>query len=244
MNSELYYNSYEQRYQTVYQAGVARWGHSPKNEELISVLTEWVEQYSLRGKKVVEFACGEGASGVILSELGCIYHGVDIAPSAIEKTQKLISKYPNARVSLLDMVKETVEDKYDAALDVTGLHMLITDLDRNKYLSNAYSSLKKDSPMLFFKESYRANSYSGAVKSIDDWYMINDIDYITPQPRNVKVDGKDVEVFIPVLPARAKNENLYIQEMINVGFVVDRFQVNGELDEIQYSANIYVHKSK
>lgn len=242
MNKEPYYTSYEKRYRTVYQAGRTRWGHSPDNAELISVLTEWVEKYNIRGKKVIEFACGEGASGVILSELGCIYHGIDIAPSAIEKAQKLLSKYPNASVSLLDMVKEKVDDKYDAGLDVMGLHMLVTDLDRNNYLSNAFFSLKNNSPMLFFNESYRDNSYSGKVKSIDDWYMISDIDYVTSQQSHVTVEGKDVEVFIPFLPARAKNKNLYIQEMTDVGFIVDKFQVNGESQEIQYSANIYVHK--
>lgn len=63
-----------------------RWGHSPDDEILYNTLKTWVEENGLKGKKIIEYACGEGACGVILSELGCIYHGVDISPFAIEKS--------------------------------------------------------------------------------------------------------------------------------------------------------------
>ena len=84
--SELYYEAYEKRYQAVYAAGVENWGHSFDNNVLYNALKNWVEENNLKGKKIIEFACGEGASGVILSELGCVYFGVVISPSGIEKT--------------------------------------------------------------------------------------------------------------------------------------------------------------
>ena len=77
MSNKPYYLAYEKRYQTVFSAGVKRWGHSPDDSELLATITEWVKQNNLSGKRVLEFACGEGATGVILSKLGCIYHGVD-----------------------------------------------------------------------------------------------------------------------------------------------------------------------
>ena len=46
----------------------------------------------------------------------------------------LLEKYPNANCEVLDMVKESVTEKYDAALDCMGLHMLVTDNDRKNYL--------------------------------------------------------------------------------------------------------------
>ena len=117
---EAYYMAYEKRYQAVFSAGVERWGHSPDDRVLYNTLRSWVEQNGLQGKKVIEYACGEGACGAILSELGCIYHGVDIAPSAVEKSKKLLEKYPYATVELLDMVKQGVGEKFDAALDCMG----------------------------------------------------------------------------------------------------------------------------
>ena len=53
-----------------------------------------MEENNLQGKTMIEYACGEGACGVILSELGCIYHGVDISPSAIAKYKELLKNYP------------------------------------------------------------------------------------------------------------------------------------------------------
>ncbi|WDV47761.1 class I SAM-dependent methyltransferase [Clostridiaceae bacterium M8S5] len=240
MDNKNYYNNYEERYRILHQAGIESWGQSAEDEDLIFTLTKWVEKYNLVGKKVIEFACGEGACGLILSKLGCIYHGVDIAPSAIETTQQLLANYPNARVTLLDMVKETLEDKYDAALDVCGLHMLITDSDRAKYLTNVFSSLKDNSPMLFYNESYRDNAYMGTVKSIHDWYEVMNIDK-SPKQRVIKIEEKDIEIAIPILQARPKNKELYIKEMVGVGFIVDEVIINTYQD-VQTSANIYVHK--
>lgn len=242
---EPYYLAYEKRYQAVFSAGAKRWGHSPDDETLYQTLKSWVEENHLQGKSVVEYACGEGASGVILSELGCVYHGVDISPSAIEKSKKTLKKYPNATVEVLDMVKESVKETFDAALDCMGFHMLITDHDRNLYLKNAYHSLKENSPMLFFRESYRQNgTYHGVVHSIEEWEQITGDDYCTPQLRQVKNTDEDrmVEVMIPLLPARAKDRNQYIEEFESAGFCVEKFVEMNASTNMIHSASIYVRK--
>lgn len=242
---ETYYLAYEKRYQAVFAAGVERWGHSPDDEVLYHTLKTWVEENNLQGKSVVEYACGEGACGVILSELGCIYHGVDISPSAIEKSKKLLEKYPNATVEVRDMVLESVKEKYDAALDCMGFHMLITDHDRSLYLKNAYNALKENSPMLFFRESYRKDgTYHGVVHSIEEWEQITGDDYHTPQLRRVTNadEGRVVEVLIPLIPARAKNKNQYIEEFGNAGFKIENFMEMDTSTNILSSATIYVRK--
>jgi len=242
---EPYYMAYEKRYQAVFSAGAERWGHSPDNEVLYHTLKSWVEENNLQGKSIIEYACGEGACGVILSALGCIYHGVDISPSAIEKSSKLLEKYPNATVEVLDMVKESVEEKYDAALDCMGLHMLVTDRDRELYLKNAYNALNENAPMLFFRESYRnAGTYRGIINSVDEWAQITGEDYKTPQLRQVRRsdNGDIVEVLVPLLPARAKDKNGYIEEFENIGFAVEKFIEMDVSSAIPHSASIVVRK--
>lgn len=242
MEQDKYYKRYEQRYQEAYKAGAERWGYSPDDETLEAILTKWVEENHLRGKKIIEFACGEGASGLILSRLGCIYHGVDIAPSALQKASELLKDFPQAKVTELDMVENRLEDIYDAALDVMGIHMLVTDTDRHKYLMNMFNVLKNNAPVLFFHECYRDVIYSGFIESVEQWIEINKIDCTTPERRSVKVGNDEVDIFIPLLPARPKSKEQYIKEMEGHGFAVDAFHVNGESKEIQYSANIYLHK--
>ena len=241
---EPYYMAYEQRYKAVYSAGVERWGHQPTDEVLYNTLKAWVEENSLKGKKIIEYACGEGACGVILSELGCIYHGVDISPSAVDKSKKFLTEYPDATVEVLDMVKERVNGKYDAALDCMGLHMLITDIDRKNYLQNACSALKEGAPMLFFRESYRDDAPSCRINTIDEWAKLTESDYSTLQPRQVKNEssGEITEVMIPLLPARAKNKAGYVKEFEDAGFFVVDFKEMDSSSAIPHSATVWVRK--
>lgn len=239
MNEKPYYLAYEKRYQAVYAAGISGWGHSPDDKILYETLKNWVEANRLQGKKVIEFACGEGASGVILSRLGCIYHGVDISPSAVEKAKETLNGIPNTTVSILDMVKETVGEIYDGALDCMGLHMLITDADRHTYLKNACSVLKENAPMLFFRESYRKDAYEGEVQTFEDWKKISGEDYDTPMKRTSK-DGIVCE--IPLLAARAKTEKGYREEMMKAGFDVVDFTEMDINEAIPFSVTISVRK--
>lgn len=240
-SAEPYYMAYENRYKKVYDAGATLWGHSPDDGILVKALSKWVDENGLRGKRVIEFACGEGSCGIILSRLGCIYHGVDIAPSAVEKARTAIADYPYATVSRLDMVNEKPVGEYDAALDVMGFHMLVTDPDRRKYLKNVRDSLRDGAPALFFRESYRADAYEGEVGSYDEWKRISGSDYDTPQEREIL--GSDIKVSIPLVPARARTKEGYINEMTAAGFAVDRLD---EMDinwQNPYSVSVYVHKA-
>ena len=142
--SQLYYLAYENRYKKVYEAGADYWGHTPNDNELTEYLTEWVNKHNLKGKRIIEFFCGEGASGVILSKLGCIYHGVDIAPSALQKAKNSLMDFPTATVAELNVVLDKIYGLYDAAVDIMGFHMLVTDPDRTAYLKNAFSCLKNE----------------------------------------------------------------------------------------------------
>lgn len=242
--NQPYYMAYEERYRRVFAAGIELWGHSPDDEILVRTLAEWVDKNNLVGKTVIEFACGEGAAGVILSKLGVRYHGVDIAPSAVKKARERLRDFPNARVTLLDMVKVTaaVPEMYDAALDCMGFHMILTDADRDAYLKNAHTVLKPGAPMLFFRESYRENAYTGTVESFEQWKEITGDDYTTPHLRSYKdgTDGK--EIFIPCVPARARNKDGYLTELERAGFAVENFMVMEQSSAIALSASIYVRK--
>jgi cyclopropane fatty-acyl-phospholipid synthase-like methyltransferase len=199
-----------------------------------------VNRHNLKGKRVIEFACGEGASAVILSQLGCVYHGIDIAPSAVEKTKIAIEGFTTASVALMDMVNETVNGVFDVAIDIMGYHMLITDNDRHKYLSNVYSVLINGAPVLFYKESYRSNAFEGVVNSFEEWLEITGDDYVTPQLRRVL--DSDISVNIPLVPGRAQTKDGYVKELTCAGFVIDGFKEMETNQQNPHSATIWVHK--
>ena len=245
---EPYYMAYEKRYRAVFETGATLWGHSPSDPVLYETLKTWVKENDLQGKKVVDFACGEGACGLILSELGCIYQGYDISPTAIGTAKKKLSSCSNASADILDMVKEQAKGVFDAALDCMGLHMLVTDGDRASYLKNAREALRDRAPMLFFREAYRnglggESAYKGTVRSFEEWKIISDSDYETPQIRRAKTENGTVDVSIPLVPARAKDKEDYIAEMEAVGFTVEGFTEMADSDAIPLSASIFVRKT-
>lgn len=238
MGNMEYYKAYEKRYQAVEKANIELWGNSEKDTVLADTLKKWVNDNGLKGKHVIEFACGEGSCGILLSELGVIYCGVDIAPTAVKKSKERLARFPSARVELLDMVKEAPKERFDAALDVMGFHMLVTDSDRKHYLEHAYSCLSDHAPMLFFRESYSEKAEVPKVENFADFQNITGSDYETPQKR--MVNGK--EVMIPLLPARARSEAGYVAEFEAAGFTVEAFERSKENGSILYSADIYVRK--
>jgi hypothetical protein len=242
MREKPYYLKYEDRYRKAYTAGAEHWGPFSDDEELVEVLAKWVAEHNLIGKKVIEFACGEGACGVILSRLGCVYHGVDIAPSAIEKARHGLQAFASASVEVLDMVHERISGCFDAALDVMGFHMLVTDEDRQKYLQNVMASLNGGSPMLFFRESYRADWIEKSVGSYEEWKAITVSDYDKPEQRFVEHGNTRVEVWVPLIPARAKNKEGYMTELSDAGFVIDKFVEMDANNKIAYAASMFVHK--
>lgn len=240
MSGKPYYLAYEDRYRKVYEAGGGIWGHTPDDELLNRTLAEWVTEYDLVGRHVIEFACGEGSSGVILSRLGCAYQGVDIAPSAISRASEALRRFPDAHVTRLDMVNERIGGEYDGALDCMGLHMLVLDSDRQRYLANVAASLKPGAPVLFFRESYREDAYSGEVATFEDWKRISGSDYETPQPREIGRTG--IMVNLPLVPARAKNREDYIREMEAAGLAVDAL-IEMDLNwQCPYSCTIFAHR--
>ena len=215
-----YYERYEDRYRAVYAAGAPAWGHCADDPGLRAVLADWTARENLAGKRVIEYACGEGASGMVLTALGAEYTGVDIAPAAVARAKTALKDCPGARVLRMDMVKSRADGTYDAALDVMGLHMLVTDADRAAYLKNARAALREGAPMLFFRVSYREDAYEGPVDSYEDWVRITGDDYETPQPRF----AGDVEVMLPLLPARAMNLAGYARELVQAGFALEALE--------------------
>jgi len=88
--------------------------------------------------------------------------------------------------------------------------------------------------------------YSGIVNSIEEWIQITGEDYTTPQLRQVRnaKGGNNSEVFVPTLPARAKDKNGYVQEVEEAGFAIEKFVEMNVTNGIVTSANIYLRKTK
>lgn len=223
-----YYTAYDKRYRSVYQQGADNYIFLPAAEEIREIVIKYIEQFELAGKKVVEFGCGEGWAGLEFARLGCIYYGYDIVPSALEKATGLLSEYANATTHLCDVVLEDFPDEtFDAGIDIACLHMLITDVDRKKYLGNVYKCLKQQAPMYFIHEGCRDDIYDGEITSYEQWLELTGEDVDTPEKRREALkDGEQITVMIPRIAARPRPEKSYSEELTAAGFKIIRFETN------------------
>ena len=236
-----YYRAYDERYRAVQDVGDFIWGHRPDDVQLNEALTSWVDEYGLRGRRVAEFACGEGVVGRMLAEMGCIYSGYDISPTAVEISRRRLNGLNGARVGEMDMVKDRLEEEScDGVLDVSGLHMLVTDGDREKYLRNVFNALKPGATALFWQEAYREDGYEGRVESIEDWKNITGLDFDTPESRTIGNTGR--EVMLRLLPARPRSRAGYTDEFSRAGFEVIRFKEIMNSEFMALSAGILVKR--
>ena len=234
-----YYTAYDKRFRLVYEQGADRYAFLPIEQEIQEIIREYVVQFELAGKKVVEFGCGEGWAGLEFAKLGCTYQGYDIAPSALETANALLSEYANAKTCLYDVVLgDFPKEVFDAGIDIACFHMLITDADRKKYLRNVYKCLKPRAPMYFVHERCRDDIYGGEVTSYEQWLELASEDVDTPQKRMALKDGKEFTVMIPCIAARPRTEIGYREELTEAGFEI----ITLETSERWGNANILVRK--
>ncbi|MGN1345698.1 MAG: hypothetical protein ACI4V1_02870, partial [Eubacteriales bacterium] len=89
---------------------------------------------------------------------------------------------------------------------------------------------------------YRENAYTGTVESFEQWKKNTGEDYTTPQLRSDK-DGKSGKsVWIPLVPARARNKDGYRSELERAGFTVESFAEMDQSSAIPFSISIYARK--
>ena len=231
-----YYRAYEQRYQATFTAGIDVWGHSV--DDLEAVLTGWVSENNLVGKRIVEFACGECSSGVILARLGCEYVGIDVSATVVERSRQRLMDFPNARVMCMDLVNECPAGEFDAALDISGLHMLVTDAHRQAYLKNMRNCLRPGAPVLLHAEAFREDFPDYHVDTLGQWAEIVGIDFETPQRR--ELNGH--EVMLVTLPARPLSQAGYEKELAEAGLITEKLVPMNYNDGVYLAAQIHARR--
>lgn len=221
-----YYTAYDKRYRAVYAQGVEYWSAFPEESAAVkSDVRRFLSEANVQpGARVIEFGCGEGSVGVLVAGMGYSYTGVDIAESAIEKARARLAKFGDrVRLHVADILNLAAfsDASFDAALDVSCLHMLVVDADRQRYLREAHRLLKPGAPMLFCKECCRADAKAEVVESYEQWLRLSREDVDTPQTRDAWQDGRVKKVRLPCIAARARSQEQYRAELEGAGFAFE-----------------------
>lgn len=231
---EPYYLAYDARYRSVYAQGVEYWSAFPDE---IAGVCERVGRFLAdmawaSPPQIIEFGCGEAYLGEYLAGRGDRYTGVDIAVAAIEKARRRLAPFGDAAQAVCGSILglyDFADASFDVGVDVSCLHMLLVDADRERYLREVHRVLRPGAWMLFLNESHRPDASSARITDARQWLEMTGLDHHRPQPREAWQDGKRVTVHLPLLPARPRSEEQYRQELQATGFQIIHSDVEATL---------------
>lgn len=90
----------------------------------------------------MELGCGEGRDAIYLLDNGYNVLGVDYSFAVIDKCNELTDyKYVN-NFKQLDLIENSLNEKFDFIYSVAVIHMFVLDEHRNKFYNFIYNHLK------------------------------------------------------------------------------------------------------
>lgn len=133
-----YYKAYDKRYRQTYENN-SLWETSERTKEVLDTL----KTYKITKKSnILELGCGEGRDTIYLLDNGYNVLGVDYFFAVIDKCNELTDyKYVN-NFKQLDLIENSLNEKFDFIYSVAVIHMFALDEHRNKFYNFIYDHLK------------------------------------------------------------------------------------------------------
>ena len=133
-----YYKAYDKRYRQTYENN-SLWEISERTKEVIDTL----KKYKItKNSNILELGCGEGRDAIYLIDNGYNVLGVDYSFTVIDKCNELTNyKYVN-NFKQLDLIENSLNEKFDFIYSVAVIHMFVLDEHRNKFYNFIYDHLK------------------------------------------------------------------------------------------------------
>ena len=133
-----YYKAYDKRYRQTYENN-SLWEISERTKEVIDTL----KKYKItKNSNILELGCGEGRDAIYLLDNGYKVLGVDYSFAVIDKCNELTDyKYVN-NFKQLDLIENSLNEKFDFIYSVAVIHMFALDEHRNKFYNFIYDHLK------------------------------------------------------------------------------------------------------
>lgn len=133
-----YYKAYDKRYRQTYENN-SLWEISERTKEVIDTL----KKYKItKNSNILELGCGEGRDAIYLLDNGYNVLGVDYSFAVIDKCNELTNyKYVN-NFKQLDLIENSLNEKFDFIYSVAVIHIFVLDEHRNKFYNFIYDHLK------------------------------------------------------------------------------------------------------
>jgi len=125
-----YYEAYDDRYRQIHSLNLQWFYDHPT-----PVVLETIKEFGInRDHSILELGCGEGRDAIILLKDDYSLLATDISSAAIEFSRK---KWPEfaEKFAVLDCVAGDLPKKFDFIYAVAVVHMLVDDVDRDRFFA-------------------------------------------------------------------------------------------------------------
>lgn len=140
---QKYYEAYEDRYKKIHSEKNLAWA----GEKHCDVIEQLLNKYGANKKSsILEIGCGEGQNAIYLLSKGYNLIASDISKEAIRWCKQAAKKQNVSEEPffVMDILNNTLDEKFDFIFSVAVLHMLVEQGDRDKFLNFVHDHLKEN----------------------------------------------------------------------------------------------------
>ena len=143
MKNKKYYEAYDDRYKKIHEETSLAWAGERPSPTLEKLLKKYGAD---ENSSILEIGCGEGQNALNLINLGYNIEASDVSPEAIKwcKERARVNNIDEKHFFVMDILKNSLDKKYDFIYSVAVLHMLVEDEDRIGFFNFIRSHLKEN----------------------------------------------------------------------------------------------------
>lgn len=239
--------AYEERYQTLYNAGVTFWNEHEQHPMLRELLDELDKE-----AECIEAGCGEGFEARAIAAYGYKVVAIDLSPTVIEKAKKCTAdelQIDYVVGDVTDLQSVCLRDnRFSLAVNVGCLHMMHEKEDRIAHLKEVRRVLKPDG-IFFLQNGLELDDVEP--KTPEEVEILNNLkkvqaDYKRGKEvvRKIQTEKGEKEILLPLCPGgKTLTLRQYEQELQCAGFKVLRSKKSGGAN-MPFEAVIVARASK
>ncbi len=209
-----YYKAYEKRYKQVYENDYLWSSKNPSPDVIETILNNKISNK----EKILEIGCGEGRDAIFLLNKNYNVMAIDYSDTAIKKCKELSNYKYNNRFKQLDIIEDTLNQKYDFIYSIAVIHMFVMEEHRNKFYKFIYDHLKPNGIALIASMGDGEKMYE------------TDINNAFDDVKRVVVNNKK-EINIAATSCKVVNWKTFEQELLVNNFDIKKKWISHDIPE-------------
>ena len=221
-----YYKAYEERYKQVHKENML-WASILNTPDIIKFINDYkITAYD----RILDLGCGEGRDAIYLLDKGYNVLAIDYSKSAINMCNKLSNNKYIKSFRSLDIMEDTLDEKFKYIYSVAVLHMFVLSEHRNKYFYFIRNHLEDDGRCLLCVIGNGKHNYQSDIKEA-----------FKNTERTIMNNNTTINV--ATTSCKTVDWNTLEQEILDNGLIIENKWISNDVPEFNESMCVVVKKN-